>query len=331
MKEIAAIVADLLREENLPAVLATLVSAEGSSYRRPGARLLVRRDGTRTGSISGGCLEEDVLARSARVRETGQPECVVYDTTSENDQIWGVGLGCHGVVHVLLERIDSPPPWARAVAQNLARRRPTDLSVLFSDEIVAELGTRMAAPGDCADAGKLFADRIEPPLALVILGAGDDARPLARLAKELGWTVTVADPRPAYANPGRFPEADRVLAAPVERLLATLHTDSRTAVAVMTHHYVHDLPLLKNLLKRNLGYLGLLGPRKRAERILGDIRLSGTEITAEERARLRAPIGLDLGSDSPEQVALAIVAEIQAEFAGRDGRPLRLRERPIHG
>jgi len=155
--------------------------------------------------------------------------------------------------------------------------------------------------------------------------------PLVRLAKELGWTVTVADPRAAYANARRFPSADRVIAAPVERLLAEIRTDATTAVAVMTHHYVHDLPLLKAFITSNLAYLGLLGPRKRADRILADLAASGLQITPEQRNRLRAPIGLDLGADGPEQVALAIVAEIQAELAGRDARPLRWREKPIHG
>lgn len=193
------------------------------------------------------------------------------------------------------------------------------------------MGTRLAAPGDCGDPERLFADRIEPPTALVIFGAGDDAQPLARLAKELGWTVTVADPRAAYANPQRFPGVDRVIAGPVERLVTDIAMDRATAVAVMTHHYMHDLPLLKVLITRNLAYLGLLGPRKRADKILADLAADGAGVAPEHRARLRAPIGLDLGADGPEQVALSIVAEIQAELAGRDARPLRLRERPIHG
>ena len=331
MKEIAAIVADLTAPANLPGVLATLVSVEGSSYRRPGARLLLKADGSRTGSVSGGCLEEDVLARAAKILRSGQPETVVYDTTAENDLVWGVGLGCHGVVRVLLERIATPPSWAQALAKNLTLRRPTELSVLFSQEDVTTMGTRLAAPGDCGDPERLFADRIEPPTALVIFGAGDDAQPLARLAKELGWTVTVADPRAAYANPQRFPGVDRVIAGPVERLVTDIAMDRATAVAVMTHHYMHDLPLLKVLITRNLAYLGLLGPRKRADKILADLAADGAGVAPEHRARLRAPIGLDLGADGPEQVALSIVAEIQAELAGRDARPLRLRERPIHG
>src|SRR3954465_12411767 len=129
MKELPAIVSALLAPNASPSVLATLVTVEGSSYRRPGARLLVDAHGNRTGSISGGCLEEDVIARAVRVRTTGTPDAVVYDTTSENDLVWGVGLGCHGVVRVLLEKIEAPPPWARALEQNFARRRSTALAI----------------------------------------------------------------------------------------------------------------------------------------------------------------------------------------------------------
>src|SRR5262245_1745283 len=118
MKELSAILSALCAPDFTEGVLATLVSVEGSSYRRPGARLLVKSDGTRIGSISGGCLEEDVMARAKRVQSTGEPDAVVYDTTTENDLIWGVGLGCHGVVRVLLEKLSRRPAWAAALAGN---------------------------------------------------------------------------------------------------------------------------------------------------------------------------------------------------------------------
>src|ERR1044071_9101190 len=130
MRELPAIVAALTSPHAQPAVLATLVSAEGSSYRRPGARLLVRENGERIGSISGGCLEEDVLARAQRVAATGQAEAVIYDTTSENDLVWGVGLGCHGIVRVLIEKLPPQPPWSAVIAANALRRRDTALAVI---------------------------------------------------------------------------------------------------------------------------------------------------------------------------------------------------------
>lgn len=331
MKELPAIVTALVAPDAQPAVLATLVSVEGSSYRRPGARLLVSAAGGRLGSISGGCLEEDVMARAARVHATGRPDAVVYDTTSENDLVWGVGLGCHGIVRVLLEKVPPQPPWARALAENFKRRRTTALAITHGGEDSATWGTRLAAPGDCADPDRLFLEMVAPPPPLVIFGAGDDAQPLARLARELGWQITVADPRAAFATVERFPMADALVVGPAEALVEKTAPGPDTLAVVMTHHYVHDVPLLRALLARPLAYLGLLGPRKRAEKILADLAAQGVAISAEQRARLHAPVGLDLGADSPEQVALSMVAEMQAVLARRNARPLRERTQPIHG
>jgi len=331
MKELPAIVAALVGPAAQPSVLATLVNVQGSSYRRPGARLLLTANGLRIGSISGGCLEEDVLARARQVLATGRAESVVYDTTSENDLVWGVGLGCHGVVRVLLEKIVPPTPWARALAANFDQRRPTALAVLHGGVEPAQWGTRLAAAGDCADPEALFLDDVAPPPSLVIFGAGDDAQPLARLAAELGWETTVADPRAAFATAARFPTARRLVVAPADRLVTEAKPGPDVLAVVMTHHYVHDVPILRDLLGRPLRYLGLLGPRKRAEKILADLAAAGLEGTTEQRARLYAPVGLDLGADSPEQVALSMLAEMQAVRTRRDARPLRERSRPIHG
>ena len=330
MKDLSAILGELLATPAQPGVLATLVNVEGSSYRRPGARLLVQPDGQRIGSISGGCLEEDVIGRALKVQQTGQPDVVVYDTTSENDLVWGVGLGCHGVVRVLLEKVAAPPPWATAMAQNFLRRRATALAITHGGDEPATWGTRLAAPGDCADPERLFLNVVAPPTALVIFGAGDDAQPLARLANELGWHVTIADPRPAFVSAERFPTAHARVTGRAEELVQKTSPGSDTLAVVMTHHYVHDVPLLRELLARPLAYLGLLGPRKRAEKIFGDLENAGAIISAEQRARLHAPVGLDLGADGPEQVALSIIAEMQAVLAGRSARPLRERTRPIH-
>ncbi len=331
MKELPAIVAALLAPDAPPAVLATLVSVEGSSYRRPGARLIVRPDGSRLGSISGGCLEEDVIARAGRVHASGRPEAVVYDTTSENDLVWGVGLGCHGVVRVLLEKLPPSPAWAAALARNFAHRRTTALAVTHDGGDPESWGTRLAAPGDCADPGRLFLEMVAPPTALVIFGGGDDAQPLARLAHELGWEVTVADPRAAFANATRFPTARAHVVGPADRLVAQVAPGPDMLAVVMTHHYVHDVPILRDLLARPLAYLGLLGPKKRADKIMADLEAAaGRMFAPEQRARLHAPVGLDLGADSPEQVALSMLAEMQSVLHGRDARPLRERTRPIH-
>lgn len=329
MKELEQIVRTLLASPEDPTVLATLVSVEGSSYRRPGARLLLTAGNVRVGSISGGCLEEDVLARGRRVANTGQAEAVVYDTTSENDLVWGVGLGCHGVVRVLLEKLPSRPTWVSALAENFAVGRVTELAVVHQGSDPRALGTRLGSHV-AAQVATTFFEKVPPPLRLAIFGAGDDAQPLARLAYELGWRVTVADPRTAFATRERFPSADRlIVGAPAELVARVAPTPDMLAV-VMTHHYVHDVPLLRALLPLPLAYLGLLGPRKRAERILADLERENFPLSAESRARLHAPVGLDLGAETPEQVALAIVAEAQAVLTARDARPLRERARPIH-
>jgi xanthine/CO dehydrogenase XdhC/CoxF family maturation factor len=330
MKELSAVVNALLASDGQPSVLATLVSVAGSSYRRPGARMLIRRNAPRIGSISGGCLEEDVLARATRVMESGKADVVVYDTTSENDLVWGVGLGCHGIVRVLLERLPPQPAWAAALAKNFKNRRSTALAITHGGTELEQWGTRLAAPGDCASPDALFLETVPPPPALLIFGAGDDAQPLARLAAELGWNVTIADPRPSFATSERFPVANALVVGAADALVARADPGPEAFAVVMTHHYVHDVPILRDLITRPLAYLGLLGPRKRAEKILGDLAAAGLDVTPAQRARLHAPVGLDLGADSPDQVALSIVAEIQATVTGHNARPLRERTRPIH-
>lgn len=326
MKELQSIVSRLMAGVPQPSVLATLVSVEGSSYRRAGARALFDGEGNRLGSISGGCLEEDVQVRARRVGAEGKAEVAVYDTTTENDLIWGTGAGCHGVARILLERLEPRPAWAGSLAENLRLGRETPLAVVWEAADPSLLGTRLA--GDLpagAKAASVFREVVAPPPALVVFGAGDDAQPLVRGAKELGWRVTVADVRPAYATHERFPEADAVISAPAAELAERAGPPEGGLAVVMTHHYIHDTPILRALLARRLAYLGLLGPRQRAERILKDVNA-----TPEERERLRAPVGLDLGADNPEEVALSALAEMRACLSGRDGRPLRERRSPIH-
>jgi len=312
------------------AVLATLVKVEGSSYRRPGARLLLT-EGRRLGSISGGCLEDDVAGHAREVLAGGAPRTITYDTTAENDQLWGVGLGCHGVVHVLLERLPAAPPWAGVLRANLRRRVATELAVVWAESAADRRGTFLAGEVPGLPASGVFRQTVNPPVPLVVFGAGNDAQPLVRFAKDLGWHVTVVDPRPAMAAAARFPEADAVLVARPGALPDSLPLGPDAVAVIMTHHYAHDLPLLRSLLARPLAYLGLLGPRLRAGKILADLAAGGFPVTPDLRERLHAPVGLDLGADTPESVALSILAEMQSTLAGRDARPLRDRQAPIHG
>ncbi len=357
MKELQQILSVLKSTPAGNAVLATLVKVEGSSYRRPGARLLLLADGRRIGSISGGCLEDDVITHAREVLANGTAKTITYDTTTENDLVWGVGLGCHGVVHVLIEKLPSSPRWANVLRENFRRRVATELAIVWrgpegtplgtylaSDLPPAPIGVEPAVPAGSSPPGRrapppagdepdptVFHQTVPPPQALVIFGAGDDAQPLVSFAKELGWQVTIVDPRPAFATPERFPAADAVIVARPEEAPARLALGADTLAVIMTHHYRHDLPLLRALLPRPLAYLGLLGPKKRTEKILSDLVADGLVLTPAMRARLHAPVGLDLGADNPGEVALAILAEMKASLTGRDGRPLRERALPIHG
>jgi len=372
MKEIQQILAALASAQAGEIVLATLVKVEGSSYRRPGARLLLTADGRRIGSISGGCLEDDIIAHAQQVRASGLPEVFTYDTTSENDLVWGVGLGCQGIVHVFVERLPLRPAWVAALRENFRRRKPTALAVVWrepaemrsvrsfpgdatpsshvaleprrgrrgsrtpaaplagSQREIAALGTCLAGDLASLPSDGVYLQTIRPPTALVVFGAGDDVQPLVRFAKELGWHVTVADHRPAFATPKRFPGADATVVVHAEDAVAGLNPEAGSVAVIMTHNYRNDVRLLGTLLTRPLAYLGLLGPRKRTDRILAELEAGGLAIDPGMRGRLRAPVGLDLGADNPEEVALAILAEMQAVLAGRDARPLRDRKGPIH-
>jgi xanthine dehydrogenase accessory factor len=328
MPELSRILTALDSATGQPAALATLVKVEGSSYRRPGARLLLLADGTRIGSISGGCLEEDVMERARRVLATGKPELAVYDTTAEDDLVWGVGLGCQGVVHVFLEYLTpARPDWFAILYANLHERHDTNLSVHYSG--ATPRGTQLASSHETAEG--LFHQNIPAPPALIICGAGDDAQPLARFAKETGWHVTVADTRTAYATPERFPTADWIIAAPLAQIAAKLRFDVRTFAVVMTHRFVDDREFLRELLPREFAYLGQLGPRTRTDRLLDELKAEGVAATRLQLAKLHAPVGLDLGGSTPETVALAILAEMQTRLTGRTPAHLRDRPGPIHG
>ncbi len=328
MKELQAIV-EYLEGSSAGSVLVTLTSVQGSSYRRPGARMLVTAKGERIGSISGGCLEEDLVMHARQVAKTGAPSVVTYDTSAENDLVWGVGLGCHGVVKILLEPLGARPDWVRDLAANLKKGAPTILATSWGEG--RALGTRLLKGAAAESAPGVFVDRVNPPLQLAVFGAGDDAQPLARIAMEMGWRVTVADPRPAMATERRFPGAHCVVAAPAEDLVGKVSPAQGSVAIVMTHHYRHDLPVIRSLLPLPLAFLGLLGPKKRSEKILADLAAEGLRVTPEMGRILHAPVGLDLGGDAPEEVALSIVAEVAAALSGRDARPLKDRRSPIHG
>ncbi len=338
------------------AVLATVVKTQGSSYRLGGARLLLTRGGQRAGSISGGCLEDDLIKKAWWLTEAG-PVIRRYDTTPEDEITKEYGLGCSGIIHVLLERIT--PGHARLLALlKEVRSSRTPAAVVHVLQPAAEIGKRLildmhgrmehnltdaplsnwlleAAENLLAasqpranlryDAHEIFAETIAPPVRLLIFGAGDDAVPLAQLARHLGWQVYVYDGRAHYARAEKFPSAHEVSVLGTDEPPA-IETDPWTAAVIMSHSYSQDLQRLRDLSGRSLPYLGVLGPQKRTRQLLEDAALDRNQL----RPVLRSPMGLDIGADGPEQVALAVVAEIQAVMNHRGGGALSDRNGSIH-
>jgi xanthine dehydrogenase accessory factor len=297
--------------------LATVVSVEGSSYRRPGARMLVRESGIHTGTISAGCLESDVIEHAKRVIQTGAAKLVEYNTaTTSDEEAWGLGLGCNGIVRVLVEPLASGSPSGSPYIEALRRscEAPPDAAPIS-----------VATVYDVDGAAKVFLETLLPPVPLVILGAGQDALPVVELARESGWYTEVVDPQARPASRSRFAIAGRVTLARPEDVGAHVRITPRTMTLLMSHNYAQDLALLRFLLASPARYIGVMGPRKRTERML-------RELAAPERmARLHSPAGLDIGANGPAEIALSIVAEMRAVLNGRLGGMLRERRGSIHG
>lgn len=356
-------------------VLASVVRAEGSSYRGVGARMVIRANDTTVGLLSGGCLEGDLVTRASRVRESGRSAIATYDGRADDDLVWGLGLGCNGLVEVLLESCSPRRAGALGamVLRALDEETPSVIATVvraegngtpgvgvralvragaavvtegewgsgellreaIADAAHAEPGARRGmnldyVPAEGASARIAF-ELVLPTVQLVICGSGPDAIPVARLASALGWAVTVVDPRPAtFTPPARFGAARVAECAHSGRLGDAVALSSRTAAIVMSHNYERDLDYLDALAVANVAYVGLLGPRARTERMLGDLAARGRPLPEAMLERVFGPIGLDLGGDGPEAIALSIVAELLAVMNGRAAAHLRERRSSIH-
>lgn len=338
-----------------PPVLATVVRTQGSSYRLPGARLILLPDGRRAGSISGGCLEGDLIAKARWLTRNG-PILRRYDTNAEGEiGTGGFGLGCNGIVHVLIERIlPSDCNILDTLAEVHSTRRPAAVSHVLAPDplrgrrllltaggaITHNVAADVAPPLEAAahavlrsgqsaltavDGLYIFAETLVPPIRLLIFGAGDDAIPLSAMARYLGWRIHVFDGRAQYARSSRFPDAQVTLRPPGGGV--PLDIDPWTVAVLMTHSYSQDLDILRELAATTMpGYIGVLGPRKRTDRLLSDAAIE----SMYSGDALHSPMGLDIGADGPEQVALAVIAEIQAVLNRRTGGPLRSRRGSIH-
>lgn len=314
--------------------LATVVAIEGSAYRRPGARMILTSSGEKAGTVSGGCLEAEIAKKAWWLTEQG-PLIQRYSSFFDDDGDLPYGLGCGGTVIVLLERGEPAAHALAALRRSVEDRTESVIvtrigkentgTVLILNEVGDTVFERAADPalaavanetlrtGESSQRGDYFVEMIAPPPALLIFGAGDDTQPLVEFAAALGWHVTVADDRLNLARASRFPLAAQVSA--LDPALA--HLGPSTAAVVMTHSYEQDRKILRALLSREMKYLGVLGPRRRTERLVGEIASELDLTPAECMIRLHAPVGLDLGGHAPASIALAITAELQAVFAGR--------------
>ncbi|HSG66033.1 MAG TPA: XdhC family protein [Gammaproteobacteria bacterium] len=333
-----------------PMVLATVYETLGSTYSKAGHRILIAANGDYQGLVSGGCLEGDVAERARTVLESGTPATVTYDMRDEADDIWGLGVGCNGLIRVFLQPLRSDSgyePFAGIVTRLLAARPSSVGLVIASRNPVLPAGATLIWDGGAVGTWQLDArgverlasgcaavvgrpgaryergdgelevlySPLEPIPRLLVLGAGLDAVPLVKFAAGLGWQVTVADHRPAYLDNGDFSAAtESRLIRPAE-LASTFDLDTFHAIVVMSHHLLTDQAYLAQLAGASAAYLGVLGPRARRERLLDALGEAGATL----RARLKGPVGLDIGADSPESIALSVLAEIHAQLKGVSG------------
>ncbi|MEH1770684.1 XdhC family protein [Nostoc sp.] len=350
--------------------LATVVKTQGSTYRRPGAKMLMTNTGRMIGTISAGCLEKDVFEYTQQRMSDGEPIVVTYDSTASEDILWGFGLGCNGIVQVLIERLEKEStPNAIAFTQECFHQKHLGIIATvfaFEGAVKVKLGSRfllypngkiitdikdpnliqsLLADSQVAFANQkskvnnyqlplgsveVFIEVIQPPTPLIIFGAGYDAVPVAQFAQALGWDVTIVDCRANEATKARFPLPCDVILSRREIVHKQVFINAHTVAVVMTHNYLDDLEILKMLLPSPAPYIGVLGPKLRTERLLEDLRLQGRDYTTEQLKRLHGPIGIDIGADTPEEIAIAIIAEIQAVLTNRSGNFLRNRNQPIH-
>ena len=318
-------------------VLATLIATSGSTYRKPGARMAIYPDGTLVGMLSGGCLEQDLVAHSQQVFESRSPRIVTYDTHLDRDLEWGFGLGCNGIVTILLEVIDRAtfPELYDFVTTGHLDQELSIATIVRSRDPEISIGTILTQTHETLHSKapptlefqilnnpkskiqnpkfEVLLEHLPPVPHLTIFGSGRDVIPVVQLANVLGWKTTIVDCRAHAETPQRFPTADRILPTRREILAQTLQHESITIAIIMTHNYEDDAAILNYLLLRPLQYIGLLGARQRSIDLIHEL----SPLAKMSANQLHYPIGLDLGAQTPEEIALAIVAEIQTVLRQR--------------
>ncbi|WP_281633027.1 XdhC family protein [Flavobacterium luteolum] len=353
------------KESGKKTALATVVKVEGSSYRQPGARMLVTEDGMLTGAISGGCLEGDALRKALLSINQKQNKLVTYNTSNEDDVEVGLQLGCNGIVHILFEYIDeevSNNPIQLLQQLELERKEAVIVTVFSLKRNAFQIGTTLFFRKDSPvlnhnnEALSLISDvkevlktktslvkklqeennsealieYIKPSISLVIAGAGNDIQPLVKMASVLGWKTSIGEGRSTHATGKRFPKANQVEVVKPEQFLDNVNIDDQTYFLLMTHNYKYDLAVLKLLLETNCHYIGILGPKSKFSRMLDDLLKDGIIVNDEQLSRIHSPIGLDIGAETSEEIALSIVSEIKAVASERAGTSLKYKSGKIH-
>ena len=343
------------RAAGAPLVMATVFETRGSTYSKAGARMLIDGEGRFQGMLSGGCLEGDLAMRARVVLESGHAQFATYDLASEADELWGMGVGCAGVMRVILQALDPARDYAPAaqILDLLAGRdaltvvtclESTDLRVAAGSTIVRAGASRNSGPstalldgivGDSLAAlglrpgearicsfdsargtlSALVASEAPVPR-LLVLGAGADAEPLVRFAAELGWLCTISDHRPAYVDANDFSDAQSRHCIAVDAVAESLALDDFDLAVVMSHHLASDRAYLRQLASSAIPYIGLLGPPDRRMRLLAEL----ADCAPRLEDRLHGPAGLDLGGRGPAAIALSIVAEMQQHLASSMGQ-----------
>lgn len=361
---------DLLLQNGKRSALATVVHVEGSSYRRPGARMLISEDGHLTGAISGGCLEGDAMRKALLVINAQVPALVTYDTMDEDDAIIGIGLGCNGIIQILIEPIDpkyhiNPVEIIKSIYQ---KRQNTVMATFFSwkDKKRIDVGTMFFIDQDGNIHGYLpqlfdsesiqshaaeviqnkqnvwidvardgeemtaFLEFIPPPMTLVIAGAGNDVIPLADMADILGWKTIIVDGRANYARKDRFSKSCDVLLAKPDEVLKSVEMDDYTFFALMTHNYNYDKALIHELCVHGARYIAMLGPKKKLERMLSEFEDEGRPVTEDAKLTIYSPAGLDIGAETSEEIALSIASEMKSVMSNKSNYHLRNKQETIH-
>ncbi len=360
MKELADIVRafEQMEQEKQRMALATVVHVEGSSYRRPGARMLVSEDGRYIGAISGGCLEGDALRKAALAIKQGKKKLVVYDTTDEDDAKLGVQLGCNGIVRILFEPLNTNQnDLIKGLQEILLTRNPQVLVTGFNRNHAEHWGTllhnqvvtielpvvqeaiqRVLSQKKSeyilvdSNEGKqeVYIEYILPPVSLIIVGAGNDTMPLEAMGRLIGWNTTVVDGRPTHANAQRFPQADNIIVGKPDAVIPKLTIDDRTAIVLMTHNYNYDMAFLQAMYSQSFRYIGLLGPAAKRDRLLNDLKEQGMLFSESQLSNIYGPTGLALGAETSAEIALSVCAEIMAVMENRIPIHLKNQLTPIH-